>query len=292
MARQRPRVTSVGLILPPRPPADFSYPSHIERAGIDALPDKPGVYLFRDQRGSPVYIGKSINIRSRVLAHLRTAEEAAMLHDTASIDFVRCAGEIGALLLESHLIKQLQPVYNCRLRTIPERFALHLSTDSAQPSVVGSHQQDIADGNACYGLFPSRHAAEEGLRALLRRHRLCPALCGLETTVKGRACFSSQLGYCAGACVGKESPQVHRVRLLAALRQMEESVWPYPGALGIIEEDEGWRQIHVVDRWAYLGSFERKPRKIRRPRLLTVDMDIYRILAKPLFTEELNFVIM
>jgi excinuclease Cho len=288
----RPRVTSVGLIVPPDPSDDFAYPQHIDRACIDGLPSRPGVYLFRDRRHVPIYIGKSVNIRSRVLSHLRTPKEAGMLQHTCTIDFLRTAGEIGALLQESQLIKQHQPVYNAQLKYIGETFALRLAAGERRPQAVGSFEADAADNGVLYGLFASRSAALEGLRLLIRQHKLCPALCGLETTVRGRACFSRQIGRCLGACIGDESEAVHDARLRAALEQLQASVWPYPGPVGIVEECDGWRQIHVVERWCYLGSMERRRNSPRRPAKPVIDIDTYKILAKPMLNGELDIVAM
>ncbi|MFC3110771.1 GIY-YIG nuclease family protein [Undibacterium arcticum] len=64
------RITSVGLVIQPDPSDLFVYPDHIDRASLDALPPRPGIYIFRDQHDTPLYIGKSVNIRSRVLSHL------------------------------------------------------------------------------------------------------------------------------------------------------------------------------------------------------------------------------
>jgi excinuclease Cho len=287
---KRPRVTSVGLIIPPHPTEHFEYPHHIDRASIDALPGKPGVYLFRGQHGIPVYIGKSVNIRARVLSHLRTAEEAALLQASRRVDFLRTAGDIGALLVESQLIKQLQPVFNSQLRQIGESFALCLAGDDTRPQIIGSFEWSAGTSGPRYGLFVSRSAADEGLRRLIRQHRLCPALCGLESTIRGRACFSHQLSRCAGACIGIESAAAHRARLRAALQQLDAAVWPYPGAVGIVEESEGWRQIHVVERWSYLGSLEGRRRTLKRRGSQMIDIDTYKILARPMLAGELTVV--
>lgn len=286
----RPRVTSVGLIIPPDPAEHFAYPVHIDRDSIDALPARPGVYVFRSRRGMPIYIGKSVNIRSRVLSHLRTPEEAAMLQDSARVDFVRTAGEIGALLLESQLVKQLQPAYNALLRVAGEAFALQMLPGQTRPRVVGSGEVDFGEEQAVYGLFSSRSAAQEGLRRLVRQHMLCPAVLGLETATRGRACFSKQVGWCRGACIGSESSETHQARLRAALDELQASVWPYRGAVGIIEECDGWRQTHVVDRWCYLGSLEGRRRKLKRPARQVADMDTYKILAGPMMRGELTLV--
>jgi excinuclease Cho len=288
----KPRVTSVGLIMPPDLADRFEYPHHIERASIDALPSASGVYLFRDQHGIPVYIGKSVNIRSRVLSHLRTAEEAAMLQQTSTIDFVRTAGEIGALLQESQLIKLHQPAYNALLKYHGETFALRLGAGGTRPQVVGSWECSDDDDGDLYGLFPSRSAAMEGLRLLIREYRLCPALCGLETTTQGRACFARQIGRCNGACIGDEPMSAHDARLRAVLERLQAEVWPYSGPIGIVEESDGWRQTHVVDRWSYLGSLEGRRKKIRQPKKHVIDIDTYKILSAPLRSGQLAIVMM
>jgi excinuclease Cho len=276
----RSRVSSVGLIVRPNPASGYRYPDHIDRASLDALPRQPGVYLFIGHDGAPVYIGKSVCLRSRVLSHLRTPEEAAMLRDTARVEFLRTAGDIGALLLESRLIKQLQPPYNALLRMVRDTYALALDDDSSIPSVCSSGGH--TDGRQCFGLFGSRASAEEALRALARRHGLCPALLGLEAQVCGRGCFSRQLGRCNGACIGTESVEQHALRLRAALAAMQEAVWPFAGAVGIVERGADMRQMHVVDRWAYLGSLEGRQRKLKKSGRPLVDIDTYKILAAPL----------
>jgi excinuclease Cho len=285
----RPRVTSVGLIGVP-PPVDFVYPVHIDRTSIDALPAKPGVYRFLDEHGGALYIGKSVHLRARVLAHLRTPEEAGMLNRTRRIDHVCTAGEIGALLLESQLIKQEQPPYNCLLKETGEVFVLRLQPGQDHPQVIGSSEVDGFDDGSFFGLFVSRNAAWEGLRAMLRRHCLCPALAGLEKPIRARACFSFQTGCCAGACIGKESVEHHRLRLVDALRALQSSIWPYAGPIGILEETDGWRQIHVVDQWRYLGSLEGRRRKLKRHSKARFDIDVYKILVRPLLLGQLTIV--
>jgi excinuclease Cho len=291
----RPRVTSVGLLMPPPPTlSSIDEPLRIDRASLDGLPSKPGVYLFLDADGMPLYIGKSVNIRSRVLAHLRTPEEAAMLRESRRVDHIRTAGEIGALLLESQLIKQRWPVYNILLKESAHAYALRLAAGDTRPQVAVSSDPEAFEPeyepDALHGLFASRSAADEGLRRLARRHGLCPALLGLETTTHGRACFSHQLGQCRGACVGSESADAHLERLRLALAQMQAQVWPYDGPLGILERDQGWRQVHVIDRWRYLGSLSGRQKKLRIPAGRGTDMDTYKILCQPLATDALTIV--
>lgn len=285
------RVTSVGLLIKPDPADSFEYPHHIDRASLDALPSKPGIYIFRDEQDRPLYIGKSVNIRTRVRSHLRTPEEARMLQQTSHVEFRRTAGEIGALLLESRLIKDMQPLHNKKLRRTREMCTLHLGQDlKAAPEIVYARDHDFAKTEDLYGLFATRRAALEMLRNIVDMHMLCPALCGLETVVHGRACFARQISRCLGACVGKEAPEDHHLRLKTALDDMRIVVWPYPGAMGIVEECDGWKQTHVIDHWFYIGSIDSqsKAKSLKRPAKGSFDVDTYKILVRPMLRGELR----
>ncbi len=110
--------------------AIYEYPEHL-RPWLEALPKHPGVYVFHgESEAMPLYIGKSINIRSRVLSHLRTPDEAAMLRQSRRITWQLAAGEIGALLLEARLIKEQQPLFNKRLRRNKQLCSLLLKAGS------------------------------------------------------------------------------------------------------------------------------------------------------------------
>jgi excinuclease Cho len=285
------RITSVGLVIQPDPADSFEYPHHIDRSSLNALPCKPGIYIFRDEEDRPLYIGKSVNIRSRVLSHLRTPEEARMLQQSRYVEYRRTAGDIGALLLESQLIKEMQPLHNKKLRRLREMCALHLRDEpGASPEIVYARDHDFATTADLYGLFASRKAALERLRLVVETEKLCAALTGLETVARGRACFACQIARCLGACVGAESVEAHHLRLKAALEEMRIVLWPYAGPIGIVEECDGWQQVHVVDHWFYLGSMnygKKKPR-IKRPARRTFDVDAYKILVRPMLRGELR----
>ncbi len=285
------RITSVGLLLKQDPAASFEYPHHIDRASLDALPPKPGIYIFRDEQDRPLYIGKSVNIRSRVLSHLRTPEEARMLRQTHHVEFRRTAGDIGALLLESRLIKEMQPLHNKKLRRTREMCTLRLGPQvRAAPEIIYARDHDFAKTANLYGLFATRKAALEKLREIVDMKMLCPALTGLETAICGRACFSHQIARCLGACIGKESAEEHYLRLRAALEDMRIVAWPYMGPMGVVEECDDWKQIHVIDHWFYVGSIDHRERPSSAMRTMkrAFDVDTYKILVKPMMRGELQ----
>jgi excinuclease Cho len=261
----------------------YEYPTHLRDMVAD-LPSSPGVYVFHGEEGDlPLYIGKSINLRSRVLSHLRNPDEANLLRQTRSITHIRTAGEIGALLLEASLIKQQQPLLNQKLRRNRQLCSLHL-TDGL-PEVVYSKDVNFATEPSLYGLFASRHAAIEGLHQLADQHQLCYGSLGLEKLKPGRACFRATIKLCGGVCRGDESPETHSQRLFTSLEGLGVACWPYPGAIGLTERNEDHCQIHVIRNWCYLGSVS----DLAEARELDVmavgfDADGYKILCQPILS--------
>lgn len=244
------------------------------------LPPGPGVYTFHGEAPLPLYIGKSVNIRGRVLDHLRTPDEARLLSLTRRFSYVRTAGDIGAQLLEAQQVKLQQPLFNKRLRRNRRLCTISFSAGTLQ--IINVH--DAGDVTT-YGLYPSRFAAIEALRDIADAHLLCYSRLGIEKLPAGRPCFRHALKRCAGVCCDIETEDDHRHRLLAALADRHLQAWPYPGAIGIFEKADDMRQIHVVRNWAYLGSATSltKARKLDRP-ATGFDRDGYRILVRPLIT--------
>lgn len=264
----------------------FFRSSQIDSDSLAALPRSAGVYIFQGEGQFPLYIGKSVDIRSRVMSHLRTPEEARMIAQTRRIDFIETAGEIGALLLEARLIKEQSPLFNQRLRRSRSLFSIRLNPSPAGliPEVIDCRSLKLGSMPGLYGLFKSSHAAKTKLKDLAQQHMLCLASLGLEKT-STRGCFSLQLKKCLGACVGQEERVVHDDRLLSALLDMHIETWPYSGPVDLIEEADGWVQRHRVDNWCYLGTHCSKKGELSllndfKP--MDFDLDSYKILVRPM----------
>ena len=270
---------------------EYEYPIHLREA-INDLPALPGVYTFHGQQGDlPLYIGKSVNLRNRVLSHLRTQDEARMLRQTQRITYIRTAGEIGALLLEASMIKQQQPLFNQKLRRTKQMCSLSIQDN--QVKVVYSKDVNFATQSGLYGIFSSKHAALEKLRDIADQEKLCLSLLGLEKIKPDQPCFRSMISRCAGACTGKDPFSAHQQRLITALENIQIVCWPYPGAIGIIERLDDMTQIHVVHHWCYLGSVD----DMEQARLLTTqasgfDADGYKILCRPVMTGSAEIVLL
>jgi excinuclease Cho len=269
----------------------YEYPTHL-REGLGDLPTTPGVYVFHGAEGDlPLYIGKSINLRHRVLSHLRNPDEVNLLRQTRRISHIRTVGEIGALLLEARMIKAQQPLLNQKLRR--NRQLCSLRIEAGIPEIVYSNDLNFAIEPNLYGLYPSRHAALEALSDLADQHKLCYGALGLEKLRAGRACFRATLNQCAGVCRGDETPEAHATRMLNSLESLRVACWPYPGAIGLIERQQKERQIHVIRNWCYLGSATTKATARKLDAVVAgFDADGYKILCRPIMTGSAEIILL
>jgi len=264
----------------------------IDPESLAALPRAYGVYIFKGEGILPLYIGKSVDIRSRVMSHLRTPDEANMIAQTRRIDFIETAGEIGALLLESRMIKAQSPLFNQRLRRIRTLCSIRLSPTAKglTPEIVDSKTVNLGATPELYGLFSSTHSANAKLKELAEQHMLCMSVLGLEKT-SARGCFGLQIKTCLGACVGKEDRHAHDERLLSALVDSQVEVWPFSGPVDLIEETGDWVQKHRVNNWCYLGTQCSKTggkSELSDLKPHDFDLDSYKILVKPIMLKALK----
>lgn len=263
----------------------YQYPEHL-RYTLETLPACCGVYIFYgEDQTFPLYIGKSINIRSRVLAHFRTPAEAKLLRMTSRIDCVETVGEIGALLLESQMIKNQRPLFNKRLRVTRKLCSLRVSESSTR--IVFSNETDFSCAEDLFGLFKTRYAAIEQIRDIADQQRLCYGALGLEKLSSNRPCFRYSLGRCTGVCCGMESLSEHQQRLKKALDAMRIRSWPYPGRIAIEERSASHSEFHVLKNWLYLGTVKTlaAAKALQMP-TAHFDRDSYKILCQHVFKQK------
>jgi DNA polymerase-3 subunit epsilon len=270
-----------------------SLPAGLTLEVLDALPEVPGVYLFYDGEGTALYAGKSVDLRARVWSHFsgdhRAAKDMRITEQVARVEWIETAGEVGALLNEARLIKELAPVHNRRERRIADFYAWEWdgSLESKTPlRLVTAGDAESTRLENLFGTFRAKHAARAALGAIAVDQELCAALLGLEPARKdGAPCFSHQLKRCRGACCGKESIKAHNLRLLEALQSLRLEQWPFKGAIGLKERSGERTEVHVFDRWCFLGTARSEAEiyeklEVRGPPVF--DLDIYKILQKEL----------
>lgn len=268
-----------------------SLPRYLPAGELDALPEVPGVYRFYGENGVLLYVGKSKNIRSRVMAHFaedtRSNKEMRLSQQVRRVDYTETAGELGALLREAQEIKTRMPVHNRQLRRQQRLTGLRLRPQSTpQVEIVDLQPQDFRAGEDLFGLFRTRRAAQNCLRELATEYRLCPKLLGLESRGARGSCFAFQLGRCNGACCGEESERVHLARLIDALSRLKLKSWPWPGCIAVRERSADGRrsELHILDNWCYLGSVDEDEQfdLFTGGEPEAFDLDSYRILVRHL----------
>jgi excinuclease ABC subunit C len=174
------------------------------RRRITALPTGPGVYLFRDEKGKVVYVGKAANLRQRVRAYLRPEGDGRLhvphlVKHIADVDFIATGNEKEALLLEDTLVKTNRPRYNVRLRDDKAYLCIRIDTKHAWPRIhmVRKFQRD---GALYFGPFSSAKSVRRTIRTLGTVYplRLCT-----DHTLEARKtpCLYYQLKRCCAPCV-------------------------------------------------------------------------------------------
>ncbi|MBU3724491.1 MAG: ethanolamine utilization protein [Burkholderiaceae bacterium] len=266
-------------------------PSQLDPDLPEQLPETHGVYIFYGENNFPLYVGKSNNLRKRVMSHFAAdhtrGKEMSLSMQVRRVDWIETAGEIAALLKESALIKELLPSHNTRLRRnkelcswrIPPKVSGTVSdTLPVQAELVWARDLNLGAQPDLYGIFRSQRDALEMLSELARQEKLCKALLGLEKVAAGASCFGYQLKNCRGACIGKEKTELHHARLLMAMARHRIPAWPHPGPVGLKEAEV----VHVVDAWCYLGTASREEElhAILETGQPVFDLDVYKILRK------------
>jgi excinuclease ABC subunit C len=178
---------------------------------LDGVPTKPGVYLFRDEGGRVLYVGKARSLRARLTSYRRPGGDGRLQlpfleAEARSVETIVTRTEGEALLLEDTLIKQHKPPHNVRLKD--DKSFLMLRIDHAERfprlKLVRAHQPRVdqpAGRSRLFGPFPSASAIRRTLSDL---HRVVPLRDCPDAVMnhRSRPCLKHQIGLCAAPCVG------------------------------------------------------------------------------------------
>ncbi len=202
------------------PPADAEHQFPFRRAAnkVREFPQTPGVYLMKDAAGRVIYIGKATNLRSRAGSYfLKAAREEFRtrdwVHEIADADYVECESEVDALLMESRLIKDIQPPYNRELKDDKTFPYLMITTHEDFPRVeVTREPRD--KGVKLYGPFPSAGSLRGAMQVLQRifKFRNCSLDIedGDEKWQWFRPCLLASIDQCTAPCNLRISKEDYR----------------------------------------------------------------------------------
>lgn len=266
-----------------------SLPRYLKEEDIELIPESPGVYIFYGENETPLYVGKSVNMRDRVLSHFSSdftsAKEMNLSQQVQRIETESTAGELGALLRETELVKKLQPLYNRQLNIKRQLYFLKKEKNKDGYETVNlqvADSLDLAHANMIVGIFRSKKQAKDFLTGLAKERSLCPRFLGLEKT-KG-PCFNSKLDICRGSCTKNEKPIKYNLRFYEAFAKTKIKSWPFNGSVTIRETDmfNGKRDEFVVQNWKIveIRSLREETTEIKDLSDTSYDLDTYRILTK------------
>lgn len=219
---------------------------------IKALPEAPGVYYFLDDDHNIIYIGKSKNIRSRVIAHLTnctTNRALEMKNKLATVDVELTGNELIALLLESHEIQKHKPLYNRAQRRALYNYGLFHEPGEGGYLHLNLQKIDDSRPETPITTFDSFTSGKNFLFNLCDEYNLCQKLCGLYETKS--SCFQYKLHECKGACMGEEPPDEYNRRVQQVL---DRYAYNNPDFLIITDgrHDDECAVVHVENN-RYLG---------------------------------------
>ena len=183
---------------------------------LKTLPTKPGVYLHKNAQGKVIYVGKAVNLRSRVRSYfhksaLQTEKTRRLVAEVADIEFIVADSELEALLLENTLIKKYQPRFNVRLKDDKRYPYIKVHWQDPFPKVTTTRRLQN-DGARYYGPYTAAWAAYQTLDLV---RKIFPYLtCNRAITGNDpRACLYYHIGRCAAPCIGAVSRDEYRMIL-------------------------------------------------------------------------------
>jgi len=200
-------------------------PPGLAKSIFDQIPERTGVYYFRDNKDDIIYVGKALNIKKRVLSHFydKKNREVALCQQTVNITFEVTGSELVALLLESSEIKHHYPVYNRAQRRNNEGYGIFSYEDrSGLMHLAWNSLKSVPNPiTKFYNTTESRLFMEQ----VCEKFELCPKYCHLQSNVN--SCFHYQIKKCKGICRGEEDVASYNDRVSRAIAYMSNDSKSY-----------------------------------------------------------------
>ncbi|MEO1516538.1 MAG: exonuclease domain-containing protein [Bacteroidota bacterium] len=229
-------------------------PENITIEKLHQLPEECGVYYFYDINGELIYIGKSVNIKHRVMQHFTNKNNKGnklnrSVHD---ISYEITGSELVALLQESHEIKLHHPRINRAQRQRNFNWVItsyfdkegYRCLDVKRAAPKKQLTMDVVHA------FPSQLSAKGAINRMLENFQLCQLHCNIGHS--GRPCFDYHLHKCKGACVGIESPEEYNARVHEAINAIGMD---FDSSFIILDEgrSKGEKAVILVEEGQYKG---------------------------------------
>ena len=173
-----------------------------------SLPKKPGIYQFKDEKGTVIYVGKAINLRSRVMSYFRekvdSPKTAALVKRISDLEVIVTENEIEALVLENNLIKQFSPRYNVLLKD-GKSYPYIRVTNEPYPRVFAT-RDIVRDGSKYFGPYTDVKSMRQSLRMINKIFKIRSCKYHIDDDViragKIKVCLDYHIKKCDGPCEG------------------------------------------------------------------------------------------
>lgn len=196
----------------------YTPPTRVQEI-LEKLPNKPGVYLHKDAEGKVIYVGKAVNLRSRVRSYFQANVDSykteRLRRQVADIEVITVASELEALLLEMNLIKMHRPRYNVRLKDDKKYPYIKVHWGDPFPKVTVTRRMEH-DGSRYFGPYTSVWAVHETLDLL---RKIFPYLT-CDRVITGndpRACLYFDIKLCNAPCIGNVNQVEYRAMIQALM---------------------------------------------------------------------------
>jgi excinuclease ABC subunit C len=185
------------------------------RRRLQAVPDTPGVYLFRDKKTQVIYVGKALRLRDRLRSYFtpgyaEAGRIAELMQRAVDFDFVTTANEVEALVLENNLIKNYRPRFNIRLKDDKNYLYLKLPVTEEFPRVHYSRRVQN-DGALYFGPYTSAQSLRSTVKSI--RQLLPFRTCSDEIFKQGKVCLDFHIKRCPGPCERRISSEDYKARI-------------------------------------------------------------------------------
>lgn len=197
---------------------EATLPPLLDKQVVDNLPERHGVYYFKNTKKEVIYVGKANNIKQRVISHFydKKKKERTMCLEIADISYTETGSELIALLYESAEIKHLYPKFNRAQRKAGEAVGLFSYEDQKGILHLAFNRLKLTPNPIMK--FYSMAACRSLLEKICETFELCPKYCHLQTNVN--ACFHFQLQQCRGICSEKETIESYNKRVHKAIKSL------------------------------------------------------------------------
>ena len=197
---------------------EATLPPLLDKQVVDRLPERHGVYYFKNAQKEVIYVGKANNIKQRVISHFydKKKKERTMCLETADISYTETGSELIALLHESSEIKHLYPKFNRAQRKAGEAVGLFSYEDQKGILHLAFNRLKLTPNPIMK--FYSMAACRSTLEKICSAFELCPKYCHLQTNVN--TCFHYQLQQCRGICSEKETIESYNKRVHKAIKSL------------------------------------------------------------------------